>query len=52
VWERPQPPAPSPPPPPPPPPALPAGWEQLYTADGKPYYLHRAQNKTQWEVPR
>lgn len=44
-----------PPPPPPPaksdPDALPPGWVQVSTKDGKPYYWNEEKNITQWERP-
>lgn len=44
-------PAPAPAPPPPPAAGLPAGWEELKTPEGKPYYFNKASNTTQWEKP-
>ncbi len=32
-------------------PKLPPGWEMLYTAQGKPYYVDHTTKKTFWELP-
>lgn len=42
--------APAPPPPPPSAPALPDGWFEARTPEGKPYY-YTADGRTQWESP-
>jgi uncharacterized protein with LGFP repeats len=50
------PPVPAPPPPAPPPPApakpaLPAGWEELTTDDGRVYYANESTGETSWDLP-
>ena len=37
--------------PPPAPAALPAGWKETATPDGRTYYYHAATRRTSWEVP-
>ena len=31
--------------------ALPAGWKETATPDGRTYYYHAATRRTSWEVP-